>query len=158
MERTPDQRVVVTGIGIVSPVGTTREETWAAIVAGRSGIAPLARIDPDGLATRFAGEVKEFDPAARLGRKEARRMDRYTQFAAVAALEALEQSGFVVADDNAERVGALIGTAMGGMETLEQASATLLGDGPSRIGPFFVPMFLPNMASGTVAIVVGARG
>lgn len=151
-------RVVVTGIGIVCPVGLTRDEAWAAVMAGRSGVVPLSRCDPSGLATTFAGEASQFDPVAHLGRKDARRLDRFAQFAVVAAREALDHAGLTIGEVNAERIGALIGTAMGGMETLEAGAATLLGEGPARLGPFFVPMFLPNMASGTVAIATGARG
>jgi 3-oxoacyl-[acyl-carrier-protein] synthase II len=151
-------RVVVTGIGIVCPTGASRDDAWAAVAAGRSGIAPISRFDASGLETTFAGEASGFDPVAHLGRKDARRTDRYAQFAVAAAREALAQAGLSIDDGNADRVGAFIGTAMGGMETLEQGAATLAADGPSRLSPFFVPMFLPNMASGTVAIATGARG
>ncbi len=152
------ERVVVTGIGIVCPVGNGREAAWQAIKAGRSGIASITRVDASGLATTFGGEVVEFDPVVVLGRKEARRSDRFAQFAVAAAREALEQADLAIDNANADRVGALIGTGMGGIETLEQGATTLLQEGPARLGPFFVPMFLPNMASGTVAIAVGARG
>ncbi len=158
MDGTGQVRVVVTGIGMICPVGTTREEAWAGVRAGRSGVAPISRIDTTGLATTFAGEVRGFDPAAALGKKEARRTDRFAQFAVVAAREALTQAGLTIDPGNAERIGALIGTGMGGMETLEHGAETLLREGAARLSPFFVPMFLPNMASGTVAIAVGARG
>lgn len=152
------ERVVVTGIGIVCPVGLSRDEAWAAVRAGRSGVVPITRCDASGLATTFAGEAGGFDPVAMLGRKDARRTDRFAQFAVVGAREALAQAGLAIDDGNGDRVGALIGTAMGGMETLEQGVGTLRDEGPGRLSPFFVPMFLPNMASGTVAIAVGARG
>lgn len=150
--------VVVTGIGMVSPVGLTRDDTWAALLAGTSGVAPITRFDPAGLATTFAGQVTDFDPAAVVGRKEARRTDRYTQLAIAATLEALAQSSFRITDANADRVGVLLGTAIGGLETLETGARALNEQGPNRISPFFFPMFLPNMASGVVAITTGARG
>ncbi len=152
------RRVVVTGIGVVCPVGKTREAAWDGLKAGRSGVAPIQRIETDGLATTFAGEVADFDPAAILGRKEARRTDRYSQFALVAALAAMEQSGLRIDGGNGDRVGVLIGTAMGGVETIESGVAQVLTEGPRRLSPFFIPMLLPNMASGNVAIVIGARG
>ena len=150
--------VVVTGIGIVSPVGLTRDATWDALIAGTSGIGPITRFDPTGLATTFAGEVTGFDPVAVVGRKEARRTDRYTQLAIAATQEAIAQSELEITESNADRVGVLLGTAIGGLETLETGARTLSEQGPNRISPFFFPMFLPNMASGVVAINTGARG
>jgi 3-oxoacyl-[acyl-carrier-protein] synthase II len=157
-EQRREQDIVITGIGVVSPLGNGLCSTWDAIVAGRSGVAPITRFDPAGYQTRFAAEVKNFDPTARLGRKDARRTDRYTHFAVAAALEALEQSGFTIDEANADRVGVLIGSGMGGAETIDAGMETVLTDGPGRLSPFFMPMFLGNMASGTVAIVTGARG
>src|SRR5919112_5982423 len=154
----PEQRVVVTGIGVVSPVGQDARSTWDAIVGGKSGIAPITRFDPTGYQTTFAGEVKGFDPAARMGRKDVRRTDRYSHFAVAAALEALEQAGLTIDDEIADRVGVLIGSGMGGAETLDAGMETVLTEGPGRLSPFFMPMFLGNMASGTVAIATGARG
>jgi 3-oxoacyl-[acyl-carrier-protein] synthase II len=151
------RRVVVTGVGGLCAVGNTAAEIWDGIAAGRSGIAPITRFDPEGYETQFAGEVKGFDPAALLGRKEHRRMDRYTQLAVVAAKEAVAQSGLDIPSE-ATRVGTLIGTAMGGVETFEAGTETLLSSGPRRISPFFVPMLLPNMASGTVSIESGSKG
>jgi 3-oxoacyl-[acyl-carrier-protein] synthase II len=150
--------VVVTGVGIVSPLGPTRDATWAGLVAGRSGVSSISRFDPAGLATTFAGQVTDFDPTTVIDRKEVRRTDRYTQFAIAASREALAQSGLSITDENADRVGALIGTAIGGLETLEAGSRVLLEQGANRVSPFFFPMFLPNMASGVVAINTGARG
>src|ERR671917_2164207 len=154
----PQERIVVTGIGVVSPVGRDAPSSWDAIVGGRSGIAPITRFDPTGYPTTFAGEVKNFDPVDRLGRKDARRPDRYTHFAVVSALEALERAGLAIDDAIADRVGVLIGSGMGGAETLDAGMETVLTEGPSRLSPFFMPMFLGNMASGTVAIATGARG
>jgi 3-oxoacyl-[acyl-carrier-protein] synthase II len=152
------QRVVVTGIGVVSPVGHDAQSTWETLVDGKSGIAPITRFDPTGYQTTFAGEVKGFDPAARMGRKDVRRTDRYSHFAVASALEALEQAGLTIDDAVADRVGVLIGSGMGGAETLDAGMETVLTEGPSRLSPFFMPMFLGNMASGTVAIATGARG
>ncbi len=154
----PRSRIVVTGIGIVSPVGCDAPSSWDAIVSGKSGIAGITRFDPAGYQTTFAGEVKGFDPIDRLGRKDARRTDRYTHFAVASALEALERAGLVVDDGIADRVGVLIGSGMGGAETLDAGMETVLTEGPNRLSPFFMPMFLGNMASGTVAIATGARG
>jgi 3-oxoacyl-[acyl-carrier-protein] synthase II len=151
------RRVVVTGMGGLCSVGNNAIEIWDAIAAGQSGIGPITRFDAEGFTTRFAGEVKGFDPAEVLGRKESRRMDRYTQLSVAAAREAVAQSGLDVPSE-ATRVGVLIGTGMGGMETFEAGTETLLTSGPKRISPFFVPMLLPNMASGTVSIEIGAKG
>lgn len=153
----PDD-IVVTGVGAISPLGHDLVSTWAAIVAGQSGAAPITRFDPTGYETTFAAEVKDFDAAARLGRKDARRTDRYTHYAVAAAQEALEHAGLAVTEHNAERVGVLIGSGMGGAETLDAGMETVLTAGPKRLSPFFMPMFLGNMASGTVAIVTGAKG
>jgi 3-oxoacyl-[acyl-carrier-protein] synthase II len=152
------RRVVVTGIGMVSPLGNDTSSTWDAIVAGTSGVGPITRFDATGHETTFAAEVKDFDPVARLGRKDARRTDRFTHFAVAAAVEALEQAGLTIDETNADRVGVLIGSGLGGAETLEAGMETVLTAGPGRLSPFFMPMFLGNMASGTVAIVTGARG
>ena len=154
----PQERIVVTGIGVVSPVGLDACSTWEAIVMGRSGIDRITRFDPSGYETTFAGEVKNFDPVTRMGRKDARRTDRYTHFAVAATLEALEHAGLTIDDAIADRVGVLIGSGMGGAETLDAGMETVLTDGPARLSPFFMPMFLGNMASGTVAIATGARG
>jgi 3-oxoacyl-[acyl-carrier-protein] synthase II len=152
------ERIVITGIGIVSPLGHDARATWEAIVCGKSGVAPITRFDPTGYETTFAAEVKAFDPVTRLGRKDARRTDRYTHFAVASALEALEQAGLVIESANADRVGVLMGSGMGGAETLDAGMETVLTDGPGRLSPFFMPMFLGNMAAGTVAIATGAKG
>ncbi|MCA9878536.1 MAG: beta-ketoacyl-ACP synthase II [Thermomicrobiales bacterium] len=153
----PDD-IVVTGVGAISPLGNDLVSTWAAIVAGQSGVAPITRFDSTGYETTFAAEVKDFDAAERLGRKDARRTDRYTHYAVAAAQEALAHAGLAIDERNAERVGVLIGSGMGGAETLDAGMETVLTAGPRRLSPFFMPMFLGNMASGTVAIVTGAKG
>jgi 3-oxoacyl-[acyl-carrier-protein] synthase II len=149
--------VVITGMGAICAIGNCIEDIWQAAIAGESGAAPISRFDTEGFETTFACEVKDFDPGEQISRKDSRRMDRYTQLAIVATREAVETSGL---DTGAisERVGVLIGTGMGGVETFEQGVETLLQRGPKRISPFFVPMILPNMASGMVAIDIGARG
>lgn len=150
--------IVVTGIGVVSPLGNNLRSTWEAITAGRSGVTAISRFDATGFETRFAAEVKDFDPTISLGRKEARRTDRYTHYAVAAALEALAQAGLTIDSASADRVGVLIGSGMGGAETLDAGMETVLTQGPGRLSPFFMPMFLGNMAAGTVAIVTGAKG
>jgi 3-oxoacyl-[acyl-carrier-protein] synthase II len=151
------RRVVVTGLGAICAIGNTVDETWSSAVAGRSGVAPITRFDPEGYETTFAAEVKGFDPAEAVGRKESRRMDRYTQLAVTATRQAVAQSGLDIKADPT-RVGVLVGTGMGGIDTFEQGTETLLTRGANRISPFFVPMTLPNMASGVVAIDIGANG
>lgn len=151
------RRVVVTGVGALSSIGNTADENWEAVIAGKSGIAPITRFDASEYSTTFAGEVKGFDPTELLGRKDARKHDRFSQLAIAATREAVKNSGLEIAPI-AERVGALIGTGMGGIETFENGTETLLNGGPRRVSPFFVPMILANMASGNVAIDIGAKG
>jgi 3-oxoacyl-[acyl-carrier-protein] synthase II len=155
----PDRRrVVITGMGAVTPVGANLAETWESVVAGRSGIASITRFDATDYETRFAGEVKGFDAEAVVGRKDARRMDRHAALAVAAACEARFHAGMDSAAIDPTRVGVLVGTGMGSMETLEAGAETLFTQGPKRIGPFFAPMVLPNMAAGMTAIAVGGKG
>lgn len=158
MRNETTRRVVITGVGAVTPLGLTWAETWRGLIAGCSGIGPITRFDPTGFETTFAGEVRGFDSGEIIGKKEARRMDRYTQFAVAAALEAAAMAGLVGALPNPERTGALMGTGMGAMETLEAGAETLAAQGPRRLSPFFAPMVLPNMAAGMAAIALGAKG
>jgi 3-oxoacyl-[acyl-carrier-protein] synthase II len=151
-------RVVITGMGIHSPIGSTLEQTWSSITEGRSGTGRITRFDASDLDSQVAGEVTDFDPRAYLGAKEARRTDRYVQLAVASARDAVEHSGLQIDEANADRAGVLIGTAMGGMETIERELGTLSARGPGRVSPFFVPMYLADMASGYVSIVLGARG
>ncbi len=155
---TRPRRIVVTGVGAVTPIGNDVPTFWGAARVGTSGVAPISRWDASAFETTFAAEVRGYDPAPTVGRKEARRMDRYSQFAVTAAREAAADAGLVIADGEAGRVGAIIATAIGGLETIEAGMQTLLEQGPSRVGPFFMPMMLPNMASGNVAIAIGAAG
>ena len=150
--------VVVTGIGCVSPVGVGREASWAAILDGVGGIGAITRFDTGGFPVQIAAEVKGFDPARFLDHKDARRADRYIQFAVAAAREALEHATFTVCASNAERVGVIIGSALGGVATFEDGVRTLVERGPARLSPFFIPMTLADMASGFVSIQLGAKG
>lgn len=150
-------RVVVTGMGALSSIGNNVADIWQAAISGTSGIAPITRFDASEYPTTFAGEVKGFDPTVEIGRKEARRHDRYSQLAIVATRQAVENAGLEIAPI-AHRVGVLIGTGMGGIETFETGTENLLNGGPRRVSPFFVPMYLANMASGNVAIDIGAKG
>ena len=151
-------RVVVTGIGMISPLGLDRESTWEGMVEGRSGVGPIAAFDTCGYATTIAAEVKGFEPEALLGRKEARRMDRFVQLGVAAALEAQAHAGLAINGNNAHRVSAMVASGIGGIITLSQQFGVLQKSGPGRISPFFVPMMLPDMASGQVSMTLGAKG
>ncbi|NWG34978.1 MAG: beta-ketoacyl-ACP synthase II [Chloroflexi bacterium] len=152
------RRVVVTGMGCISPVGNTVEETWGSLLGGKSGAGPITLFDASRHKTRFAAEVKGFDAAAVLGNREARKMDRFTQFATVAALEALNQAGLKIDDSNRNRVGVLIGTGIGGIGTIIEQAEVLRERGPERVSPFLVPMMISDSAAGMLAIRLGARG
>ncbi len=145
-------------MGCISPLGNDVPTTWASVLAGKSGVGPITHFDARDFETRFAAEVKDFDPEALLGRRLARRMDRYTQFAIAAADEALRSSGLEISDSNRDRIGAIIGTGIGGIATLMSEARRLFEQGPRRISPFMVPMMLPDSAAGQVAIVFGLRG
>ncbi|MFC5543202.1 MAG: beta-ketoacyl-ACP synthase II [Bacilli bacterium] len=152
------RRVVVTGIGAVTPLGNTVDETWAAIKEGKSGIGPLTRVDAELFPAKVAAEVKDFDIEQFIERKEARRMDRFTHFALASALMAVKDADLKITDEIADRVGVWIGSGIGGMETYEQQFETFMNRGPRRVSPFFVPMMIPDMASGQVSIYLGAKG
>ncbi len=151
-------RVVVTGLGCVSPLGNSVEETWQAIVAGKSGAAYITKFDASQHKTKFAAEVKGFDGAALFGIREARKMDLFTQYALAAALEALAQSNLTVQESNRDRVGVLIGSGIGGICTLLEQVEVLRERGPERISPFLIPMMIADSAAATIAIRIGARG
>jgi 3-oxoacyl-[acyl-carrier-protein] synthase II len=151
-------RVVVTGIGLVTPVGLDRKTTWDSLLEGKSGIDYISLFDAEGFESRIAAEVNEFDAAPILGRKETRRLDRFAQFACVAALEALEDAGLDMANEDADRVGVLIGSGVGGIMTITEQHKILLNKGPKRVSPFLVPMMLGDMASGQVSMMIGAKG
>ncbi len=152
------ERVVVTGLGAVTPLGNDVESTWGGLIAGRSGIDTISAFDPSAFATRIAGEVRDFDPAAAVGPKEARRMDRFVQLAIGAAREALRDADLRIDATNAERVGVLMGSGIGGIITLMDQSRVLDSRGPDRVSPFLVPMMIVNMVAGVTAIHTGAKG
>lgn len=152
------KRVVVTGMGCISPVGNTVTETWKSLLAGRSGAGPITLFDASRHKTRFAAEVKGFDAVSVFGNREARKMDRFAQFATAATLEALEQAGLKIDDSNRDRAGVVIGTGIGGIGTIMEQAEVLRERGPERISPFLVPMMISDSAAGMLAIRVGARG
>ncbi|HSO11998.1 MAG TPA: beta-ketoacyl-ACP synthase II [Anaerolineales bacterium] len=152
------RRVVVTGMGCISPVGNTVNETWDSLLAGKSGAGPITVFDASRHKTRFAAEVKGFDAVSVFGSREARKMDRFVQFATVATLEALGHAGLKIDDSNCDRIGVLIGTGIGGIGTLMDQAEVLRERGPERISPFLVPMMISDSAAGMLAIRVGARG
>lgn len=154
----PARRVVVTGLGIVSPLGHNACDTWAALVEGRSGTRRITLFDPEGFESQVAGEVPDFDPAAYMDRKEARRADRATQFAFVAADEALAQAGYRPQPGESTEVAIIVGTAIGGITTLAAEFETMRTKGPGRVSPFLMPMMLADMTSGQLSIRLGARG
>ena len=152
------RRVVVTGIGLVSPLGVGTEETWEGVRCSRCGIGPITSFDATAFSTRIAGEVKGFDPEKYIERKEIKKMGRFMQYAIAAADFALSASGLKVDPDNAERVGVYIGSGIGGFEVIEREFENLLRGGPKRISPFFIPATIVNLASGYVSIRAGAKG
>ncbi|KZM55915.1 beta-ketoacyl-ACP synthase II [Aeribacillus composti] len=152
------RRVVVTGIGAVTPIGLDAKTSWENALKGVSGIGELTRVDKDIFPVKVSAEINEFKPEDFMDRKEARKMDRFTQFALAASLMALEDSGLKINNENRERVGVWIGSGIGGMETYEQQFETFLEKGPRRVSPFFVPMMIPDMAAGQVSIAIGAKG
>ncbi len=152
------RRVVVTGMGVVSPLGKSVEETWDELVAGRSGAGPIQRFDPAQLDVRFACEVKDFDPQEYMDRKDAKRADRYAQYAIAAAEAAVRRAGLNGTLPSPDRTGVLIGSGIGGIWTFEEQCKAFLEKGPKRVSPFFVPMFIPDIASGLVSIRFGAKG
>ena len=152
------RRVVVTGMGLVTAIGKTTEDTWEALVAGRSGAKPIERFDPTDFDVRFACEVKGFDPTDCMDRKEARRADLFAQFGVAAADLAVRDAGWDLSRPAGERTGVLIGSGIGGIQTFEDQCKAFLDQGPRRVSPFFVPMFIPDMASGLVSIRLGAKG
>lgn len=152
------KRVVVTGMGCISPVGNTVRETWEALLAGRSGAGPITHFDASKLKTRFAAEVKGFDPVSHFGAREARKMDRFTQFATLVTMEALEQAGLKIDESNRDRVGIVIGTGIGGIGTIMEQAEVMRERGMDRVSPFLIPMMISDSAAGMLAIRTGARG
>ncbi len=152
------RRVVVTGMGAITPVGKDVDSTWHALVRGQSGVACALLVDISDLDVKIAGEVKDFDPTDYLDKKEARRMDRFLQLGMVAAKEAVRDARLTLKSDDAESIGVLVGSGIGGINTIVDAAITLFTRGPDRVSPFVVPMMLPDMLSGLIAIDTGAKG
>ena len=151
-------RVVVTGLGAVTPIGNNVETFWQAIKKGQNGIARITAFDPEGYKSTLAAEVKDFDPENYLDKKEVKRLDRYCQFALVAAQEAYQDAGLADARIERERFGVIVGSGIGGLLTIEQQHSKLLEKGPGRVSPFFIPMVISNMAAGNIAIKLQAKG
>jgi 3-oxoacyl-(acyl-carrier-protein) synthase len=152
------RRVVVTGIGVVSPLGTGTGKNWQALLQGQSGIGPITRFDASDLPTRIAGEVKDFNAEDYIDKKEIKKMDLFIQFAIGAADEALKDSGLQITDANAERVGVLVGAGLGGLPTIEKYHEAYLEGGYKKISPFFIPMLITNLAPGHISMRCGAKG
>ncbi|MBQ3971357.1 MAG: beta-ketoacyl-ACP synthase II, partial [Selenomonadaceae bacterium] len=151
-------RVVITGLGAITPIGIGKEDFWKGLLEGRNGIARITRFDAEGFDAQIAGEVKDFDPTAYIDKKESKRMDRCTQFAVAAAKLAIEDAGLDLDKENLDRIGTFVGTGIGGMETMHSQYEKFFAKGPSRISPFFVPMMIPNMPAGQVSIVYHLHG
>lgn len=157
--RSPERRrVVVTGVGLVSPLGLGTEPTWAGLMEGKSGVGPITRFDASDYASRIAGEVKGFDPRDYFHKKDVKKSDTFIHYAVAAAEMAMDDSGLEVGDANREAVGVIIGSGIGGLPVIESTHKTLLERGPSRVSPFFIPSQIVNMAAGQVSIRYGAQG
>lgn len=152
------RRVVITGLGIISPVGNTVEQAWLNILAGKSGISRITRFDSSALSCQIAGEVKGFDVTEYISAKEARRMDVFIHYGLAAGVQAIKDSGIVVTPENAERIGVNIGSGIGGLPMIEDTHNTYLEGGPRKISPFFIPGTIINMISGNLSIMFGLKG
>jgi len=153
-----DRRVVITGLGLVTPLGIGVEETWTALCEGKSGIGEITQFDASGFDTKIAGEVKDFHPEDFLPKKEAKRIQSFIAYAVAASRMALEDSGLKIDKTNENRIGVLTGCGLGGLQMLEQTAAILKKKGPKRVSPFFIPMMIGNMAPGMISIYLGAKG
>ena len=152
------RRVVITGMGIVSPIGLDLAENWQSILAGKSGITQITQFDATGFPATIAGEVKGFDPSKYMTEKEARRMDRFIHLGMAAGIQAVRDSGLEVTEANAERIGVHIGSGIGGLNTIESGTRTLIEKGHRRLSPFYIPMSIINMISGNLSILYGMKG
>ncbi|GGI17536.1 beta-ketoacyl-ACP synthase II [Oxalicibacterium faecigallinarum] len=158
MSRSSKRRVVVTGLGCISPVGNSVDEAWNALIAGKSGIANITKFDASAFSTHFAGEVKDFRIDDYIPAKEARHMDTFIHYGIAAGMQAVKDSGLVVTEENADRIGVLVGSGIGGLPMIEETHAELTNRGPRRISPFFVPASITNMISGHLSIIYGFKG
>ncbi len=158
MSRARERRVVITGLGCISPVGNTIADAWTALTAGKSGIATITKFDATPFSTRFAGEVKGFNIEDYIPGKEARHMDTFIHYGMAAGIQAIQDSGLVVTEENAERIGVIVGSGIGGLPMIEETHAELTNRGPRRISPFFVPASIINMISGHLSIKYGFKG
>ena len=152
------RRVVITGLGLLTPVGNTVDESWRNIVAGKSGIAPITAFDASAFSARISGSVKNFDPLLYISNKELKKMDTFIHYGLAAGIQALEDSGLEVTDENAERIGVAIGSGIGGLPTIERNRDAYMAGGPRKISPFFVPSSIINMGSGNLSIMRGLKG
>jgi len=152
------RRVVVTGVGVISPLGTGNVKNWEALTSGESGIAPITRFDASSFPVTIAGEVKDFNPEDFIEKKEVKKMDLFIHYAVAAAQLAMDDSGLVIDDANAERVGVLVGAGIGGLPTIEKYHSALLEGGYKKISPFFIPMLIINLAPGHISMRFGAKG
>lgn len=152
------RRVVVTGLGLVTPVGNTVDTTWKALLSGKSGIAPITKFDASEFTTRFSGSVKDFDVEQYVTKKDARKMDLFIQYGMAAGIQAIQDSGLDMSKENPGRVGTAIGAGMGGMWLIEQNHSALINGGPRKVSPFFVPSTIINMISGHLSIMFGMKG
>jgi 3-oxoacyl-[acyl-carrier-protein] synthase II len=152
------RRVVVTGIGAVTPLGNDADTTWKNIIEGKSGIGPLTRVNADEYPAKVAAQINDFNSELFMERKEARKMDRFTQYAVASAIMAVKDADLTINEENSHRVGVWIGSGIGGMETFEEQYENFQKRGYRRVSPFFVPMLIPDMATGQVSIILGARG
>lgn len=152
------KRIVITGLGVVTPLGIGKQSYWEGLISGKSGVGPITLFDPARFDVKIAAEVKGFDPGDYMDTKEARRMDRFAQFGVAAAKLALADAQFTIDDHNAERVGVVVGSGIGGLQSLEDQMRILIEKGPNRVSPFLIPMMIADMATGQISILTGAKG
>ena len=158
IETNMKKRIVITGIGLITPIGLDKKETWQSLISGNSGIDTISCFDPEAYETKIAAEVKGFDPTILIGKKESRRLDRFSQFAVASSIQALEDANIDMENEDQSRVGVMIGSGVGGIITLSEQYSVLEKRGPTRVSPFLIPMMLGDMASGEDSMNIGAKG
>ena len=158
IETNMKKRIVITGIGLITPIGLDKKETWQSLISGNSGIDTISCFDPEAYETKIAAEVKGFDPTILIGKKESRRLDRFSQFAVASSIQALEDANIDMENEDQSRVGVMIGSGVGGIITLSEQYSVMDKRGPTRVSPFLIPMMLGDMASGQVSMNIGAKG